>query len=325
MQAVVLSRFGGPDVLDVVDIPRPAPRVGEVLIRVMAAGVNYFEVLMRAGRYGFTPQLPMTPGVEVAGVVEDIGGNGHAGTVVGSRVAVPLFAHGLGGGYAQFVTVDARAVHPIPDDVPFDAAVAAMVQGLTALHAVRRSPATGKTVLIPAAAGGVGALIVQLARRQGARRIIAAAGSDEKIAIARALGADAGVVTACDGWGAAVADAASGEGIDVVYDFVGGIAHEYLAALAPQGQVLFGALGRADLDHAALNAMFGQNQSLEGLALIPLLTAENVRTDLAELYALIGRGELTVRIAGRYALGEIARAHRMIEARKTTGKVVLLP
>ncbi|MGF6309762.1 NADPH2:quinone reductase [Bradyrhizobium sp. i1.8.4] len=325
MKAVLLRRLGEPDVLDVVEIPRPAPRAGEVLIRVIAAGVNYFEVLMRAGRYGFTPPLPMTPGVEVAGVVEDAGGDGNAGIAVGSRVAVPLFAHGLSGGWAQFVTVDARAAHPIPDDVPFDAAVAAMVQGLTALHAVRRCSPTGRTVLIPAAAGGVGALIVQLARRHGARRIIAAAGSDEKIEIARSLGADAGIVTACDGWGAAVADAAGCDRIDVVYDFVGGIGHEYLAALAPQGEVLFGALGRADLDHAALNTLFGQNQSLKGLALIPLLTEENLRADLAELYGLVGRRELTVRIGGRYALDDVAEAHRAIEARGTTGKVVLYP
>jgi NADPH2:quinone reductase len=201
-----------------------------------------------------------------------------------------------------------------------------MVQGLTALHALRRAPSTNKSVLIPAAAGGVGSLLAQLARRHGARKIIAAASSEEKLDVARTLGADTGTLYGGAEWGAALKAATGGEGIDIVYDFVGGaLSGDYLPVLAPRAEVLFGALGRADIDRNALNAMIGQNQSLRGLALIPLLTPENLKADLAELFALATGNELKVLIGARYGLDEVATAHRAIEARQTTGKIVLMP
>jgi NADPH2:quinone reductase len=324
MKAVMLRRFGGPEVLEIIHVPKPALRPGEVLIRVKAAGVNYFETLMREDRYGFSPTLPMIPGVEIAGVVEEAGED--AGLAVGARVAVPLFALGVSGGYAEFVAVSAPAVHPIPDGLPFESAVGLMVQGLTALHALRRAPPTNKAVLIPAAAGGVGSLLAQLARRHGARKIIAAASSEEKLDVARTLGADTGTRYGGAGWGAALKAATDGEGVDIVYDFVGGaLSGDYLPVLAPRAEVLFGALGRADIDRNALNAMIGQNQSLRGLALIPLLTLENLKADLAELFALTAGSELKVLIGARYGLDEVATAHRAIEARQTTGKIVLMP
>jgi NADPH:quinone reductase len=324
MKAVLLRRFGGPEVLEVGEIAKPSLRAGEILVRVKAAGVNYFETLMRQGRYGFSPALPMTPGVEIAGAVEETGKD--AGVAVGSRVAVPLFALGASGGYAQFVAVDARAAQPIPDGLSFEQAVALMVQGLTALHAARRVSPAGRTVLILPAAGGVGSLLVQLVRRLGARRVIAAAGSERKLEVARNLGADAGVVYGGPGWGTALQAAADGDRIDVIYDFVGGaLSADYLASLAPQGEVLFGALGRADFDHRALNAMIGQNQVLKGMALIPLLTPENLKADLAELFALCAGGALEVLVGARHALDEVAAAHRAIEAREIIGKAVLLP
>jgi NADPH2:quinone reductase len=324
MKAVLLRRFGGPDVLEVVDVPKPSLQPGKVLIRVKAAGVNYFETLMRENRYGFSPGLPITLGVEVAGVVEEAGGD--ACIPVGTRVAVPLFAQGATGGYAQFIAVDSQAAHPIPDGLSFEEAAALMVQGLTALHAVRRGDPAGKTVLVLAAAGGVGSLLVQLARRRGARKIVAAAGSERKLEVARALGADAGVVYTGAGWGAALSAAAGGDQIELVYDFVGGrLSAEYLPKLAPRGELLFGALGRADLDHSALNALIGQNQSLKGLALIPLLTPENLRDDLAELFALSTAEGLRVPIGARYPLDEVSAAHQAIEARETIGKIVLQP
>jgi NADPH2:quinone reductase len=324
MKAVLLRRFGGPEALEIVDVADPVLRPGEILVRVKAAGVNYFEVLMREGRYGFSPTLPMIPGVEIAGVVEEA--DPGTGFAIGSRVAVPLFAAGASGGYAELVAVDASTVHPVPEGLPFDVAVALMVQGLTALHAVRRSCPADKTVLIPAAAGGVGSLLIQLARRHRARRVIAAVGSEKKRDVARNLGADIAVLYDSPGWGADLRAVAGDGGIDIVYDFVGGaIADEYLSVIAPEGELLFGALGRADIDRQALNAMIGQNQSLKGLALIPLLTPENLKADLAELFSLAVRDELQVPIGARYPIGEVATAHRMIEARITTGKTVLLP
>jgi NADPH2:quinone reductase len=324
MKAVMLRRFGGPEVLQIADVPAPIPQLGEALVRVKAAGVNYFEVLMREDRYGFSPVLPVIPGVEIAGVVEEA--DPATGLTVGSRVAVPLFTIGASGGYAELVAVDASAVHPIPDGLPFEVAVALMVQGLTALHAVRRSSPADKRVLIPAAAGGVGSLLVQLARRHGARSVVAAIGSENKRDVARDLGADTAVLYGSPGWGADLRAVAGDDGVDIVYDFVGGaIIGEYLPAISPKGELLFGALGRADIDRQALNAMIGQNQSLKGFALIPLLTPENLRADLAELFSLAARHELQAPIGARYAIEEVAMAHRMLEERRTTGKTVLLP
>jgi NADPH2:quinone reductase len=187
MKAVQLSRFGPPDVLEIVEVPTPIPQPGEVLVRVRASGVNFFETLMREDRYAMTPELPMIFGVEVAGVIEALG-DGVAASLLGARVAVPMFAVGRGsGGYAERLAIDAASVVPIPDELSFEDATALMVQGLTALHLVRQSPPVGKTVLVNAAAGGVGSLLVQLAKRAGAKLIVATASTNEKLDFARSI------------------------------------------------------------------------------------------------------------------------------------------
>lgn len=325
MKAVQLNRFGGPDVLDIVDTPTPVAGPGEVLVRVRAAGVNFFEVLMRADRYAVTPDLPMIMGVEAAGVVE-AQGDGVAAPPIGTRVAVPLFAAGRGGGHAEYAAIDAASAVPLPDGLPFEDACALMVQGLTALHLVRRGRPEGRTVLVTAAAGGVGSLLVQLAKRAGARRVIAAASSPAKRDLALALGADAGIDSHGVGWDAALRAATEGQGVDLAYDIVGGaLTKACLDGLAPGGELVFGALGRFDLGTAALEGMLAGNQSLRGFALLPLLTPANLKPDLEELFALAACGTLTVVKGGRYPLAAAAEAHRALESRTTTGKVVLLP
>jgi NADPH:quinone reductase len=326
MKAVQISRFGGPEVLETIERPNPRPGPGEVLVRVRAAGVNYFETLLRRNLYAVTPELPMVPGVEVAGEIEAVG-QGVDAALRGARVAVPMFAIGRpAGGYAEYVAVDAASVVTLPVDLPFEHAVALLVQGLTALHLVRRSPPRGRTVLVTAAAGGVGSLLLQLARRAGAERIIAVAGGREKLDTARGLGADLGVDYREPGWAARVRDATGGEGADIVYDTVGGaVTKACLEALAPGGELVFGALGRFELGTADLEGMILRNQSLKGFALLPLLTPEGLRADLAELFALAATGALTVRQGGRYRLDQAAEAHRALESRRSTGKVVLIP
>ncbi len=174
MKAVQFSCFGSADVLQVVEIPVPELAPGGVLVPAHAAGINYFEVLMRADRYAVKPKLPMAPGVEVAGIVERIGA-GADPALVGARVGVPLFVLGRAGGYAEFVAVDAASLICLPDRIGFDDAVALMVQGLTALHMTRRSGVKDKRVLYRRSRGGVGSLLVQLAKREGAGLVIAAA------------------------------------------------------------------------------------------------------------------------------------------------------
>ena len=200
MRTVQMNRFGGPEVLEIVERPTPLPRPGQALIRVRAAGVNFADTLMRQNRYPLTPELPSVLGTEVAGTIERLGDEVE-GLETGMRVAAPLFAAGeYFGGYAEHVLIDAGYVVPLPDALSFETATALMVQGLTALYLTRQAPPRGRTVLVNAAAGGVGTLLVQLARRAGAKRVIAAASSARKLAATQALGADAGVDYTQPGW-----------------------------------------------------------------------------------------------------------------------------
>ena len=217
MRQVQFSRFGGPDVLEVVEKPTPTPGDGQVLIRVGAVGVNFSDTLMRQNRYAVTPELPAVPGTEAAGTVERLG-NGVGNLAVGARVAVPLFATGAAvGGYTDYVVVEAGLVVPLPAALSFEVAVALMIQGLTALYLPKQISPKGKTILVNAAAGGVGSLLIQLARRAGAKTVIAAASTAKKLDFARSLGADAGVDYTRSDWVGAVRAASDGAGPDIIY------------------------------------------------------------------------------------------------------------
>lgn len=326
MKAIQFSRFGGPEVLEVVDLPAPVPQAGEVLVRVRAAGINFFEVLMRADRYAVTPQLPMFPGVEVAGVVEAVG-QGVDAALKGRRVAAPLFASQRPhGGYAEQVTMPADLAVPLPDDVSFEEATALMVQGLTALHLLRQSPPRAKSVLVPAAGGGVGSLLVQLAKAKGAAKVIAAAGGAAKIELALSLGADVAIDYTNPDWPARVRALTGGAGADIVYDTVGGaLTALSLQALAPSGELVFAALGRYGLQASDLEAIIGRNQSLRGFALLPLLSPDVLRASLSDLFQMAASGRLRVAIGGRFPLDRAGEAHRLLDERRATGKVVLVP
>ncbi|RWM79635.1 MAG: zinc-binding alcohol dehydrogenase family protein [Mesorhizobium sp.] len=326
MRAIQLNRFGGPDVLEIVEMPKPLPQAGEVLIRVHAAGVNFFEVLMRGNRYAVTPQLPMVLGVEAAGTVEALS-QGVDTSLIGTRVAAPLFASKRPfGGYADYVTIDATLAVPLPDALSFEEATALMVQGLTAFHLLRQSPHAGKSVLVTAAAGGVGSLLVQLAKRQGASLVIAVAGSRAKLDLGLSLGADAAVDYGMSDWPMRVREAAGGAGVDIIYDIVGGsMTAASLQALAPGGELVFAALGRYAIGASELEAMITRNQSLRGFALLPLLSADRLRASLSELFHLAASGQLAVTQGGRYPLDQANGAHRSLEERRSTGKVVLIP
>ncbi|WP_095090910.1 quinone oxidoreductase family protein [Mesorhizobium sophorae] len=326
MKAIQLSRFGGPDVLEAVDLPSPVPQASDVLVRVHAAGINFFEVLMRRDGYAVTPQLPMILGVEAAGFVEAVG-HGADASLLGTRVAAPLFvSKHPHSGYAEQVTIDADLVVRLPDALSFEDATALMVQGLTALHLLRQSPPGGKSVLVPAASGGVGSLLVQLARLKGARKVIAAAGGKAKLDLALSLGADAAVDYLKPDWPAHLGDITDGQGADIIYDTVGGaLTAALLQALAPGGELVFAALGRYTLAASDLEAMIGRNQSLRGFALLPLLSTDVLKASLSELFQLAASGRLQVAIGGRFPLDQAGEAHRLLDERRSTGKVVLIP
>ncbi|MEO5760111.1 MAG: zinc-binding dehydrogenase [Mesorhizobium sp.] len=326
MRAVQLSRFGGPDVLEMVDLPTPQPQAGEALVRVHAAGINFFEVLMRGDRYAVTPQLPMVLGVEAGGVVEAVGQGVDKG-LLGTRVAAPLFVskHPYGG-YADYVTIDATLAVPLPDALSFEDATALLVQGLTAFHLSRQSPPRGKSVLVSAAAGGVGSLLVQLARRDGASQVIAVAGGTAKLDLALSLGADAAIDYSQPDWVAQVKQATSGAGVDIVYDTVGGsLTAASLQALAPGGELVFAALGRYAIGASDVQDMIGRNQSLRGFALLPLLSPGVLNASLSALFQLVASGALVVAKGSSFPLDQAGEAHRLLEQRRSTGKVVLVP
>ena len=244
-------------------------------------------------------------------------------------MAAPLFANNSLGAYAEFVVIDANLAVPLPDAISFEQAAALMIQGITALYLTRQAPPKGKSVLINAAAGGVGSLLVQLAKRAGARTVIAGASKADKLDFVRKLGADGGVNYANAGWTEELRRLTDGNGPDIIYESVGGeVTAASLAALAPQGQiVIYGALNiqSFQLGVPELLGLIFKNQSLTGFAFAPLLTPEGLRSGLAELFDLVNRGELVVTTGGRYPLTEASKAHSALEGRGTTGKLILTP
>jgi NADPH2:quinone reductase len=329
MKAIQYSRFGGPDVLGIVEVETPTPGPGEVLIKVGAVGVNFFEVLMRQDRYAVTPPLPFIPGVEIAGTIAALG-KGVTNLSAGDRVAAALFVAGAqSGGYAEYVAVRADVVVRLPDEISFATATALQVQGLTALHLLRSHPAAGRTVLISAAAGGVGSLLVQLAKRRGAKLVIAMASSAEKLALAKELGADIGVDYTQPGWPEQVRAATDGAGPDLIFDASGGeIPAQCLALLAPFGRlVLYGPLSLADFrpDAEALKTLIFGSRSIAGFALLPHLAPERLAAELGNLFAFALSGDLRLLPGASFPLAQASAAHAALESRRTAGKLVLVP
>ncbi len=329
MRAMKMSRFGGPEVFELVEMPTPAPGPGQVLIRVVASGINFADTLMRENRYAVTPELPAVLGTEVAGTVERVG-PGLESFAPGARVAAFLSAAGgRAGGYADHAVADAEQVVPLPDALGCPEATALMTQGLTALILTKQIPPNGKTVLINAAAGGVGAFLVQLAKRAGARRVIAAASTSLKRELSISLGADAAVDYTHPDWVADLRRANGGAGPDVIYESVGGaVTRGCLEALAPLGEiVIYGALNIQEfaLGVPDLLGLIFKNQSLTGFAFLPLLEPAALRAALRELFDLVVRGELRVLVSETYPLERVGEAHAALERRATTGKLVLVP
>jgi NADPH2:quinone reductase len=303
VKAVVLREVGGPEQLEITDVPEPEPRDGEVVVRVRAAGVNFLDLLVRQGRYPQQPELPAVLGTEVAGEVD------------GRRViALP------NAGYAEYAVARATSLVPLPDAASFEEGASFLMTFLTAhiplTRQVRVGPAT--TVLVHAAAGGVGSAAVQLAKHLGAR-VVATASSEEKRAFARQHGADEAY---------AYDDFAEHVRADVVIDPVGGdLVAQSLKVLEPLGvHVLIGYAGGAwhEIDPALL---VGRNVGLQGLYLGRLMRhrPELVREATLELVALWEQGAIRPIVGATFPLEQAAEAHRLIEERRHVGKVVLVP
>lgn len=324
MHAVLVEAFGGPEVLEYVEVERPSPGEGEVLIEVRASGVNYADTMRRRNTYLVPQELPFIPGSEVAGIVAGVG-EGVRGVSVGDRVVALVGT----GGYAEYVTAPAGSLIPIPDGLGFDEAAAVPLQGLTAYHILKTSGrlAEGESVLVHAAAGGVGSLAVQMAKLMGAGTVIATASSRKKLELAASLGADVLIDYTSGDWPERVREATGGRGADVILEMVGGdFPEKNLSCLATFGRmVVYGAASgqRGSLTPASL--MY-RNQTVTGFYL-PRITSrpEIFAPSLQEMLHWLSTGDLRLIIGGRYRLEDTSKAHADLEGRKTTGKLILNP
>jgi NADPH2:quinone reductase len=315
MRAIQVTEFGGPEVLRLVDIPVPEPGDGEVLIRVSRAGINYADTHQRRNEYLAAAKLPLVPGIEVAGVRED----------TGERVVAMSGA----GGYAEYATAPAALTVAVPRGVDDGTALALLLQGLTAWHLYRTSARVqdGESVVVHAAAGGVGSLAVQLGHSMGAGRVIATASSEEKRALALDLGADAAVDAAPEGLADRLVEANEGRRVDVVFEMAGGAVFERsLDALAPFGRLVAYGNASGEANAVATARLMRGSAAVVGFWLMHLLgRPEMVSGPLADLFARAARGGLRAVVGGTYPLADAARAHTDMQARRTTGKLLLDP
>ena len=321
--AIRISEYGAPEVLEVVSIELPEPAPGEVRIRHTAIGLNFIDTYHRTGLYPMP--LPMTPGREAAGVVEAVGADVHD-IKVGDRVA---YAGGALGAYAGHRNIDASVLVPLPESVDDELAAATFLKGLTAWYLLHHSYAVrpGDTVLLYAAAGGVGMLASQWARKLGAT-VIGIVGSDEKATLARDVGVVHTILSDADDIPGIVRDLTDGEGVAAVYDSVGRDTFmTSLDCLRPHGVlVTFGnASGAvepfAPAELAKRGSLYVTRPILEHF--VP--TREQLLDAANTLFAFLVDDQPTVRIGQRYALQDVIQAHRDLEARQTTGSTLLIP
>jgi NADPH:quinone reductase len=322
MKAVQVSRFGGPEVLEVVELDPPQAGSGQVVVDVEAAGVNFADTHATDDSYLRPQRLPFVPGAEVVGIA-------HGGAHDGQRVVALL---GGGGGYAEQAVAPDTVTFPVPDEIPDAAALALVLQGTTAWHLLRTSTRLepGESVVVPAAAGGVGSIAVQLARQWGAGRVIATASSAEKRELALSLGAHAAVDVSATATAEEVRDllrdANEGRPVDVVLEMTGGHVFDgSLAALAPLGRlVCYGLVSRVPPTPVSPVGLMASSRTVAGFWLVHAVQARNgLQPAMDELLSLTRAGRLRPVVGGTYPLESAREAHEALLRRGTTGKLVL--
>ncbi len=324
MQAIQVKQVGGPEAMELVDLPIPQPKPNEAVVKLAASGVNFVDVYFREGRY--KAAAPFVLGQEGAGVVTAVGADAKSVSVkVGDRVAWS----GVHGAYAEYAAVPADRLVPIPQGVTDQQAASAMLQGMTA-HYLSHDTfplKKGETALVHAAAGGVGLLLVQMAHHIGAR-IIATVSTDEKAKLARAAGADEVILYTQTDFEGETKRLSGGKGVDVVYDSVGKTTFEKgLNVLRPRGMmVLFGGSSGAvpPFDLVALSQK-GSLYVTRPTLVNYIATRDELVARSGAVFGMIAAGKLKLRIEYTYPLAEAQRAHRDLEGRKTTGKLLLIP
>jgi NADPH:quinone reductase len=315
VRAIQITEFGGPEVLEPVELPTPDPAAGEVLIEVKRAGINFADTHQRTNSYVAKAELPLVPGSEVAGIRTD----------TGERV-VALVGKG---GYAQYAVAPASLTFPIPDGVDDGTALALLLQGLTAWHLYKTCGrvAPGESVVVHAAAGGVGSLAVQLSRTFGTGRVIAVASSEEKRALALELGADAATDASAERLTERLLECNDGREVDVVFEMSGGeVFEQSLRALAPFGRIVVCGIASGESNRVSTGHLLRHSRSVIGWWLFHSLEhPEMIDEALTELFALAARGELRVLVGAAYPLEQAGRAQTDMQERRTTGKLLLDP
>jgi NADPH2:quinone reductase len=323
MKAVRVPRYGGVEVLEYIDVDQPRPQAGEVLLRVRAAGINYADVLMRYGMYPGGLKPPFLAGFEIAGEVAEVG-EGVAPDCIGRRVMG--MAHS--GGYAEYVTAMSLATMELPQHFSFEQGAAFPVTYQTAYHALVTCGRArqGQFVLIHAAAGGVGTAAVQISRLLGLR-IIATASSDEKLEKVRAMGAEICVNYAREDFVPIVQEATGGRGCELILESVGGsVFRNSFKCLAVLGKMVVYGIASGELEIAHPRELLFKNQSVIGLHLTAVAQNPELSTPALEtLSGWVAEQRLTPAVGHRFPLSEVAEAHRLMESRRSYGKIVLFP
>ena len=322
MKAIQVQKPGGPEVLTLVDIPVPEPKPNEVVVKISAAGINFIDIYFREGRY--PAALPFISGQEASGIVSKVGAE-----VKSFKPGDPVAYTGIMGANAEYAAVPADRLVRLPEGITDQQAAAAMLQGMTAHYLVYDTYPLkkGETALIHAAAGGVGLLLVQMAKSIGAR-VLATAGTEDKAKLAREAGADEVIVYAQQDFEAETKRLTGGKGVHVIYDGVGKTTFDKdLNILRPRGYlVLFGAASGAvpPFDLVRLSQK-GSLYVTRPTLVNYIATHEELQQRAAQVLNMISNGTVKLRIEHIYPLRDVQQAHRDLEARKTTGKLLLIP
>ena len=322
MKAIQFKEIGGPDVMQLVDIPKPELRPGMVRMRVHASGINFADTFFRQGAYLIKPKLPDTPGMEAAGVIDEVGAD-----VEGLKPGMRIAAVGLKA-YAEYALFYANQVIPLPDFISFEEGAAFPIQTLTAWFMLHTSHQTtpGQTVLVHSAAGGVGIVAMQIAKAAGAR-VIATVSSDSKVEIARQYGADEVINYENNDFAEEAKRLTGGKGVDLILDAVGKPTFEKgLGCLAPFGHtILYGRAGGPP-DKLDVFRLFEKSLKVSGFVLYTAsANHELMRKGTEQSFNLMREGKLKILIGKTFPLAEAPAAHRFIESRGSVGKLVLIP
>jgi len=322
MQAIRFHAVGGPEVLQFEEVEKPRPGAGEALVRIHVAGVNFADTLLRRGRYLRQPQFPETPGIEAAGVVEEVGG-GVSEAIVGRRVAI-LGGHGC---YAEYTVVPANQLIFLPDQISFEDGAAFPAQSLTAYHLLYTADHVkpGMSVLVHAAAGGVGLQAIQMAKQAGAK-VFGTTSSDEKAKLAREMGADEVVLYNQGDFTERIKELTQGRGVDLVLDSVGRTTFAgSLKCLAPFGHViLYGAASGPPEPVNIIGSLFERSLKVSAFWLYTIQQRPTEASEgIGRVLNWIANGKLKMVIGLKLPLAQAAEAHRRMESRETVGKILL--